>query len=291
MSEYKPPIRIDMQDPLCSASAIGNTVIGILFEKTGAEIKNAINARMAAVTGKIKEYEGTAKRIDEFINKKRLVLREMDLFQTHREDERRALLRPVEREIDDAKRIVEGLMRKRDDVSYDFSEDTRKDLGKKAVVFDAGFDEFQKEFDLLDEFLQKEKEVVQGVYEVNLRGDSTTGVQGCTGAQGLYGAVVREPARGVGYGDSVEYRVARRKGDEGDEEQEETAEDKAIARMHTLRGILEKYMKKVGEIRRAIRALKEERRRLQLIGNNIGSDRVYKLDINKLSAFGFENIE
>jgi hypothetical protein len=89
----------------------------------------------------------------------------------------------------------------------------------------------------------------------------------------------------------VQYHAAKRQGDEDDMVQEETAEDKAISRIYTLRSILEKYMKKVSEIRRAIKALKEERRRLLLICRNIGSDRVYKLDINKLSAFGFENID
>ena len=38
MSEYREPIAIAEDDPICSASALNGTVIGILFEKTGKEI-------------------------------------------------------------------------------------------------------------------------------------------------------------------------------------------------------------------------------------------------------------
>ena len=45
------------------------------------------------------------------------------------------------------------------------------------------------------------------------------------------------------------------------------------------------------EKRKRLLKLEEEKRRLDLISRNIESDRIYKLDLNKLSAFGFEDIE
>jgi len=37
--------------------------------------------------------------------------------------------------------------------------------------------------------------------------------------------------------------------------------------------------------------LEEEKRRLSLIARNLDEKRSYKLDLNKLSAFGFEDVE
>lgn len=181
-------------------------------------------------------------------------------------------------------------MRRREDISFDFGEETRKALGKKAVVFDDGFDEFQGEFIKLDEFLEQEKDVVQGVQgPIGYNGVAgATGIQGATGLGGCSGELNRAASY---YGSYDGYNVPKRSRYKEDEKHEETVEDKAIARIYTLRSTLEKYMRRVEELRKAVRILKEEKRRLRLISRNVGSDRTYKLDINKLSAFGFENIE
>jgi hypothetical protein len=61
--------------------------------------------------------------------------------------------------------------------------------------------------------------------------------------------------------------------------------------MRTLRSIVQKYVDKLSILESAVRALREESRRLSLIKKNVDDRRVYKLDLNKLSAFGFEDIE
>jgi hypothetical protein len=298
MSEYKPPIKISADDPLCSASAVGNTVIGMLFEKTGAEIKGAITARIAAISCKIAQYEGMVQKMETFIEKKRSVLREMDKFQILRQDERRANMRPIDREIAEATKVVESLMRKRFDFVDDFNEETRKQLGKKALVFDEGFDEFQSEFSQLDDFMSKERYIVRGVVDTigsSRYGYDAINAQGVTGIQGLCGSTGEKGISGSSAYYSPQLNESflehPKDSDEGDWDDEETEEDKAISRLGTLRGIIDKYMRKVGEIQDAIRSLHEEKRRLELIGRNLDDERSYKLDINKLSAFGFENID
>ena len=48
---YKEPIKISANDPICSATALEGTIIGILFDKTGADIQAAID--YAAQAGKV----------------------------------------------------------------------------------------------------------------------------------------------------------------------------------------------------------------------------------------------
>jgi hypothetical protein len=167
-----------------------------------------------------------------------------------------------------------------------------QEFGKKALVFDEGFDAFQGDFNQLDDFMSREREVVRGVVDTvgaARYGYGVTGAQGLTGVQGMAGVVGNAKSSGF-Y--QPEYDASKFERSAGSHEKvEETEEDKAISRLGTLRGIIDKYMRKVGEIQDAIRSLHEEKRRLELIGRNLADDRSYKLDINKLSAFGFENIE
>ena len=69
-----------------------------------------------------------------------------------------------------------------------------------------------------------------------------------------------------------------------------TEEDKALTKMRTLRNLLQKYLNRIETLKDVSRKLKEECRRLKLIAKNIDDDRAYKLDLNKLSAFGFEDM-
>lgn len=64
--------------------------------------------------------------------------------------------------------------------------------------------------------------------------------------------------------------------------------DKAYTRLGALRSLLRKCTKKLRVLKDGINKLKEEKRRLQLTYDNIDIKRDYKLDLNMLSAFGFE---
>jgi len=304
MKEYVPQLRISAYDPVCVASNLGDTIIGVLFDKKGTEIKAAITVRTELIDKKIGEYRSVVDKIEVFLTEKRTVLKELDLYYQARVDERKAALRPHQRQIQDT-------MKKCDDVAYDFDRGTVKKLSEKAVVFEGGFDEFKSNFDELDEFLRKENERVLGVD--GLQGpQGSTGIQGHTGIQGL-----REPVRGAGFGDKVSELYhpqlstdfldkpgstgctgstgsAGYSGDRHDDEIYEPIteeEEMAAARMETLRNLLQKYVNKIETLKHAIKVLVEEKRRLSLIARHIDNDRNYKLDLNKLSAFGFEDLE
>ncbi len=68
-----------------------------------------------------------------------------------------------------------------------------------------------------------------------------------------------------------------------------TDEDKAVAKLETLRNLLKKNVNKLENLKKGIKKLEDEKRRLVLIMNHLDDERTYKLDLNKLSAFGFED--
>jgi len=271
MKEYKPQLRVSADD-LCSATTLGNTVIGILFEKRGSDIKKALSMRLSIIDEKIDQYNGVVKKIVDFIDKKRKVLKDFDIFYQGKCDEREALIAPYKREI-------EAVWKKCDNVVYDFNRKIFKDLSKKAVVFEDGFEQFKPNFDELDEFLQREENIVSAIQGYGVAGlQGQTGIQGLTGSTGCNGMTGSEdPMRGIGYGDKVDAITKD--------------EDSAVAKMETLRSLLQKYLNRVESLKQCVKRLKHERRSLSLILKNIADDRVYKLDLNKLSAFGFEDLD
>lgn len=288
--EYVPQLRISSTDPVCAASNIGDTVIGVLFEKKGSEIKTAIKTRVSLIDNKVTNYQTVVTNIETFLDKKRVVLKELDLFYQSRVDDKTAALQPV-------KRQIRELQKKGGDIAFDHDRETLKKLGEKAVTFEDGFDAFKPQFDDLDTFLKREQDrVLDGLQGIAGATGScgSPGIQGYTGTQGIerlknefYSPQLNtdnldkpERVRGIGYGDSVD-----------DDDDGETAEDRALAKLRTLRNQVEKYVGKIELLKQAIRRLEEEKRRLQLIYRNINDDRIYKLDLNKLSAFGFEDIE
>ena len=268
MKEYTPQLRVSENDPACVASSLGDTIIGILFEKKGIEIKTAIAVRLDFITKKNLEYYSIVKKIEDFIDQKSSILKTLDLFYQERCDERTASLRPIQRQIQD-------LEKKCDDEAYKFDRQTHKKLSEKAVKFEEGFDYFKVNFDELDEFLQKEKieEKLIDAKKINKGISGYSGISGCSGYSGSRGIV-----------------------DENGEEHElyepiTKEEEKALARIQTLRTLLQKYKEKVAMIKLAIKLLEEEQRKLNLIKRHVDDSRVYKLDLNKLSAFGFEDLE
>jgi predicted RNase H-like nuclease (RuvC/YqgF family) len=291
MKEYKPQLRVSADD-LCSATTLGSTVIGILFEKKGTEVKQAISARLKLIDEKITQYQTVTTKIEDFIEKKRKVLKELDLFYQGKCDDREALIAPF-------KRQMEEIWKKCNNTVFDFNKKTYKDLSKRAVTFEDGFEQFKSNFDDLDEFLKKEETVVSEIKGVaGLLGPTgATGYYGVQGATGLCGInkkfyapslstdFLNKPGkdsiRGIGYGDRV------------NEVEEEITddEDSAMSKMETLRKLLQKYVDRVGSLKHCIERLRQEKRSLTLILKNVDDTREYKLDLNKLSAFGFEDLE
>ena len=140
MGSYQNPLRVSSDDPLCSSSALGNAIIGILFEKTGKDIKIAIQARMDTIDEKIMEYEGVIGKIKVFIDEKKKIIKELDDYDTARDDEKDALLKPLNEQLEDLRREYQKKQTELDTIKAEktaiFNKETLAEVSKKAVVFE-----------------------------------------------------------------------------------------------------------------------------------------------------------
>jgi hypothetical protein len=287
--EYIPQIRIGYNDPVNSVKGLEGSVIGILFERTGEEIHNAINSRFKLIDQKISEYESMCSMTVGFIETKKKNIKELDEFLREKKDEKEAFLIPVRKKI-------EKIVKESNDIIYQMDLETFNMMKKKALIFEEGFDKIKKEFDGLSDLLEKDKTILFGSKGILRHKDGykegATGVQGVTGEIGIQGDTgpegwPREPVRGIGFGGSVGVGFTN---PDSKLELSTDPETRAYARLNTLRGLLRKNTEKLELLKDAIVALKEEKRRLQLTYDNIDKNREYKLDLNMLSAFGFEDI-
>jgi hypothetical protein len=232
---------------------------------------------------KISDYNSISTKIGAFIDEKRKFLKALDIYVQGRFDERQALILPHQRQIDE-------IAKKCNDKVFDFNNETQKSLGKRALDFEGGFEQFQPNFTELDEFLKREEVIIQGVGASNC---SITGIQGITGLMGVRGSIGSTGDQGVcgtyvtssNYGQSWTTSTDNIKEPEISED-----EDEALAKMSTLRNLLQKYVNKLESLKTVIRKLEYEKRRLTLVKNSIEDDRIFKLDLPKLSAFGFEDL-
>lgn len=290
MKNYKPQLRVNAYDERCSASCLGDNIIGVLFDKKGSEIKTAINARLSNVNEKINDYELMVKKVEVFIDKKRVVLKDLDIFYQERYDEKTALIKPHQKNIDEilkkCKDDVDDILRHGSDLVFEFDKVTYKKIGDHAVKFEDGFDEFKPNFIELDEFLKREADVVKDTQDHYKGPQGTTGIQGSTGLQGIKGYEGQQGPDGYSQSQQDIAKIS----DKILCKLSSTEEDKAISKLRTLRDYLQKYFNKIELLKKCIRQLEDEKRILTLIKNSIEDTRVYKLDLNKLSAFGFEDL-
>jgi|GEM_PF-2682027 len=278
MSEYQSPIRIAADDPICSATALNGTIIGILFEKTGSEINGAITKRIRSIDEKISKYEDLIKAAEQFLADKNTEIEELSDYHDERSDLRDEKLEPFNRQIQD-------IHKKMHDVAFDVDKETEKKIAEKALSFEKGFDSLRDKFKEIDALLKAEdKKNIQTSAELRRQERlantsnvylSKSGFQGMSGPTGVTGAT----GSAVTF-DSSDYK---------DVITEE--ENRAASRLDTLKCFVKDYTEKVMRIRAQINSLGEEKRRLLLIKGNLIMERGYKLDLNKLSAFGFEDIE
>jgi hypothetical protein len=272
--EYRPHLK-NSADDFFAASSLGNTVVGVLFEKTGLEIKTAISTRLNLIVKKISDYSSIASKIENFIDEKREILKNYDSFYQSRRDEREALLIPY-------RRSIEEVIKKCKDVTFSFDRESYKQISSKALTFEDGFDEAEVHFKEVDEFLKMEEDIVKAVLEA-----SSSGFSGLSGYSGLSGTSGYSGIGGFSGSESGEKENL----EEIVHNYSPTLEDEAYSKMCTMRSILIKYFEKLEMIKRVIKKLELEHRRLDLIMKNIVDDRSYKLDLIKLSALGFEDFQ
>jgi hypothetical protein len=286
MKDYKNPIKMRADDPICSASALGNTIIGILFDKKGSEIKQAIQARTTTIDRKVNEYQGMLSKVDTFIKEKKVVLKELDEFYRDQTDKKEAFIKPYQDSIEKIhKEFDDKLIKINKDMTYAvyaFDKDTSKQIGKKAMDFEKSFDDFKKTFSDVSEFLKQEDETIQA---------ESLGYKGLRGVRGLTGSTESPGVSGNTTTSTDNIQAFYSPSLNSSQLYTPTEEDEATARLNTLRSLLTRYSNQVEVLKSSIHKLEEEKRRLNLISDNINPDREYKLDLNKLSAFGFEDIE
>lgn len=277
MSNYKQPIQIRIDDPICSVTAIGNSVIGVLFDKPGSEIRTAIRKRISTIDDRVKECSGVIGSVQGFLKTKEDQIKELESLRTAREDEKKAVLRPLERDIE---KICNQIREK----NFFHNAETEKRVAERAAAFDDRFEDYKNVFKEIDTFLEQEHNE-NVIYAMSFHGsggpcgldglqgwEGVQGAQGFQGSQGSWGKASKEDAEGI---------VREITSDE----------EKALARLQTLKGVVLTYTGRVNHINAMILRLEEEKRRLSLIERNLDDKRSYKLDLNKLSAFGFEDVE
>ena len=270
--EYTPQICVSANDPVNSVKSLGGSIIGILFEKSGKEIRESIGKRLELIDGKVEEYDSMCNKTESFIEEKKKDLKELNEYHQDQMDMKKAVLLPIQTEIEER-------VKKANDIIYQYDLNIFNVTKEKAIKFEKGFDGIKKEFDDLDDLLIKDRAVI-----------GSSGIQGSTGITGLSGETGaggwKEPTRGIGFGGNVGIGV-NTPGHKMDVRT--NPGDKAYARLETLQNLLRKYTNKLRSLKDGINRLKEEKRRLRLTYHNIEEDRDYKLDLNMLSAFGFED--
>ena len=313
--DYRSPIKISNEDPICSSSSMQGTVIGVLFDKTGAEIKEALGKRIKVIDKKIGEYEESIEGVNDFIKDKRSHLKRLDEYYTERVDKKGVLLKPFEKNVTEInERFAKKIKNLSDNFISDvkavkkacqgevetFDEETHGQVGKIAVDFEANFDDFQDKFKEFDTFYRAEREDINGLGGVTgAQGvGGETGLLGCTGASGPIGpqglqGLFHFGDGNVGVGEKPLQALTNNALSEANQDLDFslTGEDRSLARITLLRARLAEYIRKVDVVKSKIRRLDDEKRRLSLIQRNISPDRSFRLDLNKLSAFGFEDLE
>jgi len=263
MSEYLPPIEIASNDPICCATSLQGTVVGILFEKTGKEIKEAIAKRIVNVENKISEYRELIKGALEFVAQKEKDSEELNKIYTDRNDGKKQKLTPYRKQIKEINIQIENIV-------HDYDKETNDIVGKKAIIFEKDFDKYEKQFQEIDAMLKKLRQEEEENFRRNISRRSS-----CSNEPHFNSSSKSSSANNIF---TLSPSLL------------ETEEDKALARLETIKNLLDEWKYKIEHINVKIIDLKNEIRRLTLIQNHINEDRQYKLDINKLSAFGFEDI-
>lgn len=273
MSEYKRAIQVSVDDPICSATALNGVVIGILFEKKGSEIKEAIAARLEAIGSKVSDCRALVTPVSDFIRKKEKEIEVLDEVYQDRVRAKAAKMAPFLRRI-------EGVQREISDTAIEFDTETEKLIASQAVIFEGGFEDAEDPLDKVDKYLEEIKWRHNSTSTSTSSCSSTSAISGFEGPQGDPGALGFRGVQGnkEDSGDAGIFTLTEE-------------EDRAVSRIGALRSKVRAHSGRVQHILNLLRDLEGEGRRLKLIQGHINDERVYKLDLNKLSAFGFEDIE
>lgn len=279
--EYKAPIEISANDPICSVSGIEGAVIGILFDKTGAEIDQALSSRLTVVAKELERYNSVVGTATDFLQKKKKEVEKLEKIYNKRIEEKTAQAKPFERKIRD-------IHKEWNDKAFEFDKVTEKEIAGEAVGFEKGFDDFEENFkkiDLLVEEQEEEQETSRSLHMIRSKGLTKSSSSSSCSTSSSFSTPTAAAYMVNGVNEICEAE------DEQAMLRISTNEDKALARLSNLKQLLVKYIYKVKMLSGKVNDLKAEERRLSLIKRNLNAERTYKLDLNKLSAFGFEDLK
>jgi len=251
---YHKPLRFDANDPLCAATSLEGTVIGILFEKSGAQVVEAISKRLQAINDDIEKHAGLIGPIQEFLKEKELLISEVQEAERERNNLRSNFLRPIVDKLDklEIELASEG---------HGFDEQTRKTLRLLGKKFDSGWDDVEPQLEEIAAHL------VERQYEldVTLSQTPTTGTSSSSSSEGYSVSANSAKHMSTSHSDGtiISWQLKRKLSD---------SKDAFLM------------------IKDRIEELQLERRRLEMISRNISPDRSFKLNLTQLCAFGFEDI-
>jgi len=281
---YEKPLSVYSDDPVCSATTLGNTVVGILFDKTGAQIRQALEARIAAVREEEEKYRGLAEPLRKLLKKK-----EEEIVAAETREKERARLRTSALEADRDKlaaarekreeilraedKKVDKAAKALDRAAEKFDEETTAELELFEKSFREGWGEIEEGCEAIRSF-ESEKRWEQP--EEKTRTCSSS-MSSCSKGASSGRGESRESLSSADYNSGVRSRTS-----EG---------EKLLSVSGRLREIYSRHLTLFEKAKARADELRNERRKLELISRNVDDERAYKLDMNKLSAFGFESIE
>jgi len=257
MSTYQEPIHEESYNTVCSATSLGNTVVGILFEKTGAEIKAAAQARLDALNTESDRLASMLEPLRAFILDKESHLSKVRDIEIQRRAERtKALAKPRE--------VIRKAKTELDDAEHKVDSETRLLLAKEEADFKSGWDQFSQNEALLELALHAEE----------LETPDARGVRSSTSSRSAHPTPTATPTL-TATGTSAYYS---------------DCSEWSPTVSSVLQGALDEHKDLAKRVADRLRKLDKERRVLLMVAKHINSSRSYKLDMSKLSAFGFEDI-
>jgi len=258
---YKDPLSIAPDDPICSATTLGTTVVGILFEKTGREISEALNARLLEIAVERDSFAKLLQPLRNFLIDKEKSIEKAKTIERQRFQERITdeSLNEARDKVSEMRLALLSQERHVDKLEGDFDVETHKELVVIENEFDIGWIDIKEHIQSINSFLRDRKwaDIAGG----DMQGTMTSSSSYSSRSSGsLTSSLSSKPESAqvmVEVSSSLESRFKR-------------------------------YEVIFDQVRKRSKELDLEMRRLRLILENIDLERTYKLDISKLSAFGFE---
>lgn len=251
-----------------SPISLDGTVVGLLFSKTGSEVREAVTTKIKTLDDEVSELKDSIHDVDEFLESKKDELEELDGLYSERQDSKDAQARPFRRQVDDVCKAW-------GDKEFEFNRETERLVGEQAVTLEDGFRDFSAKFAELDDIAEEINDVASD--SVMFSQEAPVGVMFDVAGAGGMESNSRSMRRVTSAGASTNAQFLL-----------PTEQDKAAARLNTLRSKVHTYRNKVVLIQGRISVLEKESDELKLISCHLKDEREYTLDLDRLSALGFE---